>query len=235
VNLLELTQALHRATGAGSAAPTTFASVTGERLRLFHWIIEADYKIASMYANWKFLRRALTQSNELVTGEPALPRPSTVKTWDQNTFQLLPVGQTQRQQLECVEWEDVKHEVLTTTVGIPSRVVIMPDGSLRFDPPPNDTHTFFADYYVRPTRLSADASVPAIPEEYHYSCIVAEAMTYYATFENAPEVLAQARMLLDGNPVLGTIGGMASLESDQLPGHFNARTRIGADIQVVAE
>jgi hypothetical protein len=68
-------------------------------------------------------------------------------------------------------------------------IAIGPDDSLNLGPPPTAGYTVTADYYVAPTAMDADDDEPTgLPLPFHM-LIVYLAMTYYAAYESAPEVL----------------------------------------------
>ena len=52
---LELTQDLHRESGAAGSAPSTVVGQTGEAQRLVKWIQRADLQIQKLWHDWEFL------------------------------------------------------------------------------------------------------------------------------------------------------------------------------------
>lgn len=225
MTFLELVQALHRETGAAGVAPSAVTGQTGEASRLVNWVASADYRLQTMWNDWKFLRSEFTTGNTTTAGNATLAKPSDLKTWDFDTFEILWPGDTEYQLIEVVEYHTVKREIFETDQDAPSRIIIMPNSDLRFDPVPDGVYTVRADYYRRPTRLAANADVSVVPEEYHESVILGLAMQYYGTYENAPEVMDAAALRLDA---------MQNLETDQRYNAMNAPHRNGARIEVIA-
>lgn len=225
---LELVQALHVDVGAAGVAPTSVTSQTGEAARLVNWIKRADQKIQSKWINWKFRRKQFSTagSNTTTASVATLSKPADHHTWDVETFQITYPGETQANKLPWVEYEDVKDEVLDTTTGPPSRVIIMPNNDLRFEPVPDGVYTIEADYYKTITALAANSDTSDIPAEYHDTAILGRAMMFYANYENAPEIKKQ------GEELYGE--ALAELENHQLPNRNYSRLRTGGGFEVIA-
>lgn len=225
---LQLVQDLHREVGAAGSAPETVANQTGEASRLVNWIKRAELHIQNLWTDWKFLRDTFsfvtTAGDNTISG---IDLPGALATWDMRTFQILFPGDTLKQDLPAFEYEQIKDEVLDTSVNGPIwRVIIMPDGSLQTDPPPDGAYTIYADYYKTPTQLAADADVSVIPVRYH-PIIVAKAQQYYGLFENAPEQVTEGESIFEDY--------IARLENDQLPNKNNSRYRSGSQIVIRPE
>jgi hypothetical protein len=220
---LELVQDLHNSVGAAGVAPATVTGLSGEAQRLATWVKRADSLIQLKWVNWKFLR---TEFSFATTASVAtLSKPSGLRYWDHKTFMLTAPGETDKNSINVVEYDKIKHEILDTSTGYPDRVIIMPGNDLKFEPVPDGAYTLYADYYVRPTLLAASADVSAIPEEFH-DIILGRAMILYANFENAPEIKDQGEEIY--------VEQLALLENDQLPNQFNSRFNTGAEIEVIA-
>lgn len=225
---LTLVQDLHSEVGAAGIAPSAVTGLAGEAKRLADWIKRADMKIQNKWINWKFLRKTFTAAggNTTTQSVATLAKPSDLKTWDLDTFKIIYPGQTEENPLVAVEYEKVKGCVLDTNEGPVSRVIIMPDNSLMFEPVPDGAYTILADYYVKPTPLAANADVSLIPEENHDTAILGRAMMYYANFENAPEIKKQGEELYKE--------GLEELENHQLPNENYSRLRTGGGFEVIA-
>lgn len=223
---LELVQDLHAEVGAAGVAPVAVTSQTGEAERLVNWIIRSDYKIQAKWINWKFLRTAFTSGNTTTQGVATLAKPATLKTWDLATLRYIAPGNTIADKFgQIVEYENVKTEILDTAEGVLSRLIIMPDDSLLFEPVPNGVYTLLGDYYAKPIKLSANGSISLIPEEYHDTVILGRAMMYYGNYENAPEIKQQGLELYTE--------GLTELENHQLPNQNYSRNRTGGGFEVV--
>lgn len=206
---IELVQDLHREVGAAGVAPATVVGQTGENQRLVRWIREADYYVQTLWHNWKFLND-MSFSMATVADTQDMSKPATLNMWDECTFRI------DGDEIEVVEYRDVKHEVFDlVSRDQPSRIIILPNNNLRFDPIPDQAYTITADHFVKPTKLAADADISAIPEEFHESVIVGRGMVLYGNFENAAEIKDQGLELY--SEFLGR------LESLQLPNEFNSR------------
>jgi hypothetical protein len=223
---LELVQDLHHRVGAAGTAPTGVTGLTGEAERLSIWIKQADNFVQLKWVNWKFLYQQY--STPTVADQPTLTKPALLKYWDFQTFVIIEPGQTDKNPLSAVEYDSIKREILTPVAetDIPSRVIVLNNNNLRFDPVPDDAYTIEADYYNKPTLLAANADVSLIPEEFH-QVIIGRAMILYANFENAPEIKDQGEEIY--------LEQLALLENDQLPNLEHSRFNTGAMIEVIAE
>lgn len=216
---LQQVQALHRECGCAGTAPAAVTGQAGQNLRLVNWIIEADYIIQTLYVDWKFLWKAssgLTTTATVAT----LAKPSDLNYWDFETFRL--AGDA----IEVVEYHEIKDEILDTSQTQPSRIIVMPDSSLKFEPVPDDTYTVSADYYQVPTKLAANADESAIPAEFEL-CVLGRAMMLYANYEGAPEIKTQGMELY--------VEHLARLENHELPNKQNARFKQGGYFAVMPE
>ena len=221
---LELVQDLHREVGAAGNAPTTVVNQRGENQRLVRWIREADLYVQMLWHDWKFLKD-FSFSVATVDGTRDYAKPSALQMWDFGTFRI------DGDPIEDVEWEEVRADSFDLTVAgrdQPSRVIIMPDNTLRMDPVPNGVYTITADHFVKPTRLAADTDVSVVPEEFHESVILGRAMVLYGNFENAQEMKDQGLELY--SEFLGR------LESLQLPNEKSSRYKASEGFfEVIAE
>lgn len=224
-DFLTLVGDLHTEVGAAGVAPTSVVNQTGEAKRLVRWVAIADYKIQLKWINWKFLRAVFSTGNTTSVGVATLAKPATLKTWDLKTFQIVAPGETDKNPIDVVEYEDVKDEIVDTDQGIPSRITIMPDNSLRFEPVPDGIYTIHADFYSKPIKMAANIDVSLIPEEQHDTAILGRAMMLYANHENAPEIKEQGRELYSE--------GLGELENHQLPNKNYSRNRTGGGFEVV--
>ncbi|MHC4704025.1 MAG: phage adaptor protein [Planctomycetota bacterium] len=224
---LELVAELHEEVGAAGIAPTAVTGQQGEAQRLVNWIKRADEFVQLKWVNWKFLRNEFTAGNTTTASVNTLAAPTGLKYWDEKTFKITYPGETEKYPLPVVEYDKIKSDILDeTTESVPDRVILMPDGSLKFEPVPDGVYTIHADYYVRPTLLAASADVSAIPEGFH-RVILGRAMILYANFETAPEIKDQGEEIYTEQ--------LALLENDQLPNQHHSRFNTGAMIEVIAE
>ena len=192
-----------------------------------NWIARADNFVQTQWINWKFLRAAYNQNT--VNAQITLPKPSNLATWDIETFFIRPVGGTtveDNEHIEVVEYDKIKSEILDITAGQPSRIIIMPDNSLKFAGTPNGAYPILADYYKTPVTLAANTDVSLIPPEFH-NVILGRALILYANFENAPEIKSQ------GTEIYSEY--LLRLENKELPNQNYSRYRTGGGFVVSPE
>lgn len=226
MTFLELVQALHSEVGAAGSSPTTVVNQVKENNRMVNWIKRADLRLQNKWVNWKFMRLEFTTNNTTTAGVATLGAPADHKTWDVETFKILYPGDTEYSDIDVVEYENIKDEILTTDQGAPSRIIIMPDNNLKLDPVPDGVYTVQADYYRKPVALANNTDVSLIPEEYHESAILGRAMMFYANFEGADEIKVQGQELY--------AEGLAEMENHQLPNQNYSRLRTGGGFEVIA-
>lgn len=179
---------LHRESGAAGIAPTAVTGLTGEHLRLANWVISADLYVQRLKHRWNFLRTEYSAATVASTRDAT--KPTTIQNWDLDTFAL-----DTDQPLVAVKYNSIKREVFDITIeDVPWRVIILPNGNLRFDPVPDAAYTITADGYLKPVPLAADADVSLIPEEFH-QVILGRALILYANYENAAEIKSQGNEL----------------------------------------
>lgn len=220
---LELVQDLHRNAGMSGSAPTSVATQTGEAQRAVRWVRDADQEVQKKWHDWKFLWSPTQYSASTVAGTQDATVPTTQGIWDRRTFRL------DGELISVVEYETVKHEIFSTATadrGQPSRIIILPNKNLRFDPVPDAAYVIKSDYFLKPVILSSNAQVSKIPEEYH-QVIVGKALMYYGAYENAPDAIALGSSIFDM--------WLDQLESECLPNEFSSRrTSSGNQIEVIA-
>lgn len=221
-DLLTLVQLLHDESGSTGVRPSSAQSQTGENLRKVNWIKNADYEIQSMWHNWKFLRDTSTFSSTVSADQSTITKPSTLNFWDEETIRM------DGELIDVVEYESIKGEVLSTTSGQPSRIIILHNNNLQLDPPADGAYTFTGDFFKKPYKMSDNTDVSPIPEEFHETVILGKALMYYGRRENAGEIYDKGQELFEEN--------IGVLESLQLPNQFGSRYRSGSPhIEVIAE
>lgn len=231
--LLSWVQDLWREAGAAGVLPATTTSATGETRRFTQWIIRADIHIQNLWTDWKFLRNTMTiatVANQSTITTPLAPvfAAAGCSTWDFDTFYIIYPNSPQHVPIKVVEYETSRHETLDPTqVGTPSRVIVMPDNTLRLDPPiPDQIYIIGADYFMPPVRMSVDGDTSLIPAQFH-EAVLGKALMYYGNFENAADAKTQGQELYDDY--------VARLENNQLPNVKNARFKSGGFFEVIAE
>jgi hypothetical protein len=194
MTFLELCQALRREAGISGTGPSSVDGQSGEMLRVVEWVRAANLEIQKMPYNWDFLwgEYALTLTEPLpgvFTQEYPLADLG-VKNVDPASFYAYRPSVTaerwQLRNLPHVNWRrNYNSNVLTT--GKLSTFTVKPNGTLRFDPIPDELFTVAFDYFREPQSLAVNTDVPLIPEDFH-NIIVQKALMEYARYENAVEV-----------------------------------------------
>lgn len=242
---LQLCQDLFREVGAAGTAPSTISGATGEWLRLVNYVHDAELEIQNLWVDWKWLRQTLTfytgtnnQTGIFTTqGGAATAYPTDLAEWDWKSFFIYPTGSTTPQPLPTYEWQDVRGQVFDTTdLTQPSRIIVMPDNTFRFDLIPDASYQCFCEYRKVPYDLKSDADVSNIPARFANRIIVEWARMKYGLFENAPEQVSAARKWIYGSVDDAGLpqneGLLAALENDQLPNRKNSRRQQGNNIVV---
>lgn len=248
-SFLTLVQDLYREVGAAGGVPTaaipTIVGATGEILRLVNYIHDAELELQSLWVDWKWLRKTLTfytgsqtQNGIFTTLNGAVSaQPADLAEWDWEAFFILPTGSSYYQPLPAQEWQEVRREVFnTSSYAQPSRVIVMPDNTLRFDMIPDASYQCTAEYRSVPYDLKADTDVSNIPARFGNRLIVEWARMKYGMFESAPEQVTHAKLniygTLDDAGIPTNNGILAALENDQLPNRKNSRRQQGNHIVI---
>lgn len=224
MNFLQLVQRLHRQVGATGRQPIGTTEQVGEAARLVDYVAEADYDWQSKWFNWKFLHRSLPTNWQVSPQLDSLP-PNDLFMWDRQTFFILVDGAWQP--LRAYEYEEVKRRIPDVSdPGAPYEVIILPNNNLRFIPVPDQAYKLMADYHRKPIRLVNPTDVSPVPEEYHPTVVLGQAVLYYANFEDAPELVRDGQMLIDR--------GVRQLEASQLPlqsSEYTMGVKIAMDLE----
>lgn len=221
MDFLSLVQALQEESGTSSATISSLAGVTGEALRLKNWVRRANLAIQSKYTNWNFLFVDADVIASTGIGTADYAAPNDINQWDRASFKIDGVRVDESNVLTYTpsEFPDAQS-------GTPTRVYIMPDKSLRLWPTPASALDVVAAYWKVPVDLSVNADVSLIPAQFH-PLIVYEALRYYANWEKAEEIKAQA--------LEGIAEWMPRLEASELPDKQAITRSDGNMIQIIAE
>lgn len=191
----------------------TVDGATGENLDVVGWVNEAWMELQLARPNWKWKRSSRLlgagASFPTVQGTWSYPLGTGVGTvgileadfgsWLRETFrgQTTTVGVRDELFLDWIDydvWRDAyaygaQQLMATRQVAI----AIGPDNSVCLGPFPNSLYTLTADYMTAATEMEDDTDVPTgLPEQFHMM-IVYKAMTYYAGFNAAPEVMTRGK------------------------------------------
>lgn len=212
MNYLQLVQRLARECGA-SGAITTLVDATGQNLRLKTWVDQAWSEIQTKHDDWTWMRSsnllgagvsfttvAADYDYPLGTGSGTVGvEVDDFGKWAADSFRCYTttVGINDEAALDSItydQWRDgymfgAQRSVTTR----PTVVAIGPNETVVIAPPPTASYTITADYYVAPSTMTDDDDTPTgLPLQFHM-LIVYLAMTYYAGYEAAPEVLDRAQ------------------------------------------
>lgn len=224
MNFLQLVNQLQFESGAGNAPLQTVVGQTGESLRLVDWIRQANMRIQTMYVDWKFLRSQLLPTFITGIGVQDYAAPEDHNYWNMTSFVIDDID------VPAVEFHPITDRFEVTGTGRPDKVVILDDNKLRVWPIPDAGYQIEAEYFIQPVDLDPTASDPntqisLIPEQFHW-LIIYDALRYYANYENAAEIMNQARE--------GIALWMPKLEAHQLRGSQAGTIADGNEIVIRA-
>jgi len=189
MTFLELCQALRREVGAAGTGPANVEGQSGEYARLVEWVRNEWIRLQERHERWRFswARGEVELSEDF--RDYALPADLGVLD-----HEFVYIGDTK---INLITWEDFRTEYRAPSGQSVIRTAsIAPDGLIHFESFPAEGATLEFEYWKRPQRLEANTDVPRCPREYHYAIVYA-AMFQYGLYENAPEVVEQARYSFD--------------------------------------
>lgn len=205
MNLLQLTQAVKRESGLTGGGPTSFATATGDDLRMFYWVSWAWRDIELMHETWLWRRgeatattsgsRTLSPTDDFGLADFArwmqpddIYRPTCYRVSD---------GVASERELYWLEYNAFRKafEIGSHTAGGLQSWASKPDGSMLVGPTPDAAHVVRAQYIKRHVALESaadpDAATPGMPEDFHM-LIVWNALMQYGGFDAAAEVWQRA-------------------------------------------
>lgn len=196
---------------AGGTGPSTTVSQTGELGRVCRWIADAELYVNVLWTDWRFLWRQYSETLTIGSSTAPIHSVSTepVREYDIRTF-YLNKDQDSYIKLDYVEWSDFNgmYNVGARSNQPPNVITMRPDRVLELDYPADAAYTLTADFYVSPTRMSADTDEPMMPEEFE-RIIIARAAIMYGNKEDAPEIISGAEAEY--------LDMLEKLEANQLP------------------
>jgi len=200
MTFLELCQRLRQEVGAAGNGPTNVTGQTGEYARLAGWIQQAWLEIQLERLDWRF---QWAQGQVEVTPDFInYSLPADFRKWRPDTLKI------NGDQLRVAEWDDYRDTYPEPTAYPPGVVTISPDRVMWLNGYPPKTCNVTFEYWRTPQPLTTNTDVPRLPERYHMA-LVYRAMIQYALYENAPEVVEQARR--------NDMQMMQRLVNDQIP------------------
>jgi len=195
---LELCQAARRACAiAGTnAGPVSVTGQTGEYHKLVEWVALSDQELQSRWFNWDFLHVS-TWTTSTIIGVDAVSAPADLGTWDEDSFYLdYTLAANQKLSIMGYKlWRNTHRQGVQVNAK-PTDVVIKPDQSLILYQPPVAVYSLSADYWKRPAKMTANADVSPIPEEYE-RIIISRVKMLYAEDAGSGVLLQSASIEFD--------------------------------------
>lgn len=218
MNFLELINRTRDECGVSGPPLSTAQNLTGEAARIKNWVNAAWVDLQTAEEDWLFMRDTVefntTAGKQFYTAAEA--GLDSFGNWKRDSFRASTVGNSYRdeQLLNYMEWSTFRnlyqYSNMRNTQQRPVVVTVDPQKQLGFGAIPNRDYVIVGEYYKAPESLSLDTDTPNIPERFQLM-IVYKAMTYYAGYEAAPEVLARGqqeynrlmnRLLIDQLPTM---------------------------------
>jgi len=224
---LELCQKMIRDLGLQNTISSVSAQ-TGMNKKVADWVADADEYIQSLWIDWNFLWAQ--HSENTIAGTRLITAPSDLSAWDNNSIYLDYTSDDWQQlhKLDYLEWRSAYRQG-TQTNDTPDRFVQLPNKNINLEPAPDKVYSFTGDYWKAVTRMSANATVSAIPARFH-RIILARAKIYYAEHDEFPTVFELASK--EYKELLN------DLEAAELPGksiNLRKSSSPGEELQVVVE
>ncbi len=185
MTFLDLAKRLGQEVGAAGAGPTSVSGQTGEYGRLVDWVRDAWTEIQARHRDWSFLWAEF--STAVTDAESDYDVAPDVRYIIPDTVRL------DGERLAEMNYQEYARLYKAHESMVQRAFTILPTGKLRLIPAANGTLT--GEYYRTPQTLAADADEPLAPAHLH-DTIIAQALLYYATYEDAPEIYQDARARL---------------------------------------
>lgn len=204
MNFLQLCQRTREKCGISGSGPAAVTGQSGEMLRVINWVNEAWMEIQNSRTNWMWMRGEFT-FNTVAAQQAYTPTEagvaSTHSHWWMDTLRIYraDVGVNDEQHLHQTDYANFRdvYQFSARMNGRPTAVAMRPwDQALLLGPVPERIYTVVGEYQKKATEMVANADVPSLPSQYHM-LIVYEAMTKYAAYEAAPEVMAGVQTSYD--------------------------------------
>lgn len=200
MNFLQLVNRLRMECGVSGPSLVTLTGLTGEAARMKDWLNAAWVDIQTSKEDWSFLREAVvfetTASQQFYTAEET--GIDDFANWKRDSFRASTVGSDYRdeQLLNYMEYTTFRNLYMYSnmrhTEQRPVVVTVDPQKRLGFGAIPSDQFVINGEYYKKPSELVLDTDTPGLPDRFHMM-IVYRAMTSYAGYEAAPEVLSRGQ------------------------------------------
>ncbi len=217
MNYLALCKRVRQEAGLAGDGPSAVTGQTGKLKRIVDWVNQAWVDIQTLRPDWQFMINEFDFNTQVAkrdyTGVDA--GLADLNLWDINSFFMYDttVGADDEQDLPFLlypYWRDrYKARMDSRDDTRPVLFTILKNNSLRFEGRPDGIYRVRGEYKRATQFLVADGDDPtSLPTDYHM-IIVWQAMKYYASYYNAPEVMDEAETGFD------TL--LYPLEREQLP------------------
>jgi len=206
MNFLELCQTARQECGIQGQGPSAVTNQSGVLKKIVDWVAKADLYIQSLHGDWDFLWEEF--NGPTVPNSRDIAKPADLGMWDRESFSV-DRGTEDGRSLTLIDFKEDRRNYGERIANPPVEIVILPDGNLRLCCPADGIYSIDADYWKKPTVLSADASVPPYPLRFHWAIIERVKMYFYADQE-AFELYKEAELRFNE--------WLNQLEANQLPG-----------------
>lgn len=207
MTFLSSVQQFYREMGYSGAVPSTVVGQTSQKRKAVDWVAEAAYLIDSRWFDWDYMWAQ--HSVATAPGTANYSAPSDLGTWDTESFYLNYSANT-HQHLDYIPYKQWRKEYRqgTKTNALPDMFTVLPDKTVTLEAPPDAVYTLTADYWKEPTKMTADADTPAMPDKFERIIVVRAKVLHAEHFGDQglmQVALGEYAELLD------------RLEADQLP------------------
>lgn len=216
VNYLDLCKRVRQEAGLSGDGPAAVANQAGQMRRIVDWVSQAWVDIQNSRPDWLFMDAEFSfattaAKRDYTAGEAGI---TNHKLWDTDTFFIYKtsIGASDEHELDFMAynlWRRQYRAKMDSRDDVnPVLFTVLPNNSLRFEGRPDGSYTISGSYKTSTQTLAVDADTPTLPLDYHM-IIVWQALKYYASYYNAPEVMDEAEVGYD------TL--LIPLEREQLP------------------
>ncbi len=183
---------------AGGTGPSSVENQVGELGNVVRWVRDAALYIDNLWLDWRYLFTRYSGTLSAPDSVPSLPNdPAGVRArlWETHNLKISPAPPTAPAwslltYLDRAQFDQC-YDPDTATAGQPEAFTVMPDQTLQFNCPADQSYILKGAFYRAPVPLAANSDVPLIPEEFH-RLILVRALVMYADREDAPELVSAA-------------------------------------------
>lgn len=195
---LELTQRLRQEAGIAGSGPVSTTFQSGELKRLVDWVASSWNDIQISKPNWlwmtgQFQFVTTPSQREYTSAQAGIA--TRFSHWNPRTVRLGLTPPNDETLLMPVSYDDYRSVYMTgpQPESRPVVVAVTPAQKLALGYVPNDAYTVTGEYQKTPQKLTADADVPEMPEQFH-EAILYLALMKYARFMAAGEIYEDAQV-----------------------------------------